>query len=129
MPAGATCTGPTFPSITPAPPTKGYIYPLTSSAYCSGPSCGENVLASKATFVEPPGGVVVDAVGDIFIADSEDGLVREIDAKTGLIHSVIGNENGSVSITVFPAIQDQRRPQKSLRPHSVSVSMLWRPTV
>jgi len=41
--------------------------------------------------VDGPGGVVSDAAGNLYLADSNDERIRKIDARTGLISTVAGN--------------------------------------
>ena len=38
-------------------------------------------------------GVAVDAAGDLFIADSNNNVVREVNRATGVIITVAGNGN------------------------------------
>jgi hypothetical protein len=58
---------------------------------CAVPStaCGDSGLATSAQ-LNYPGSVFVDASGNIFIADTEDSVVREIVASTGDIQTVAG---------------------------------------
>ncbi|WP_263354035.1 chitobiase/beta-hexosaminidase C-terminal domain-containing protein [Acidicapsa acidisoli] len=44
-----------------------------------------------------PAGVALDSAGDIFIADYNNNVVREVSAKTGLISTVAGNGFGAGS--------------------------------
>ena len=48
----------------------------------------ENAPATGAAF-DHPTGIVLDDSDNIYIADNIDGRIRKIDAKTGLIHTVI----------------------------------------
>jgi sugar lactone lactonase YvrE len=41
----------------------------------------------------PAGGVAVDGAGNIFIADTGNGVIREVSASTGVITTVAGNAN------------------------------------
>jgi hypothetical protein len=41
----------------------------------------------------PAGGVAVDSSGNIFIADTGNGVIREVSASTGIITTVAGNAN------------------------------------
>jgi gliding motility-associated-like protein len=50
---------------------------------------GDGGLATKAGFYLPTG-AVVDASGNIYIADWENNVIREIDASTGIIHTAVG---------------------------------------
>lgn len=47
-------------------------------------------VAPTATELNYPGGVFVDAQGDIFIADTANSAIREVVAATGLIQTVAG---------------------------------------
>jgi hypothetical protein len=92
LPVGSKCSGPTSPVPTTLP-TPGHIYFLAGiSAGCSNMPCGDGQLASSAGFFSPPGGLTIDGAGNIFINDSNDVLIRKIDASTGLISSVIGSD-------------------------------------
>ncbi len=44
-----------------------------------------------------PGGLAVDAAGNVFIADSGNSLIRRVDAVSGIITSVAGNGDESFS--------------------------------
>jgi large repetitive protein len=49
--------------------------------------------------------VVADAAGNLFIADADNGVVREVDHATGLVRTVVGSDAGlssSLSIAVAP---------------------------
>lgn len=60
--------------------------PLTATL--SGP-VGDGGPATKA-YLDYPSGVAVDSLGNVFIADSSDQVVREVNASTGIITSVAG---------------------------------------
>ena len=51
---------------------------------------GDGGPAAAAEF-NGPTGIAVDAAGDIYIADSQNNRIREIDAHTGIITTVAGN--------------------------------------
>ncbi|MGA2032392.1 MAG: Ig-like domain repeat protein [Thermoguttaceae bacterium] len=55
-------------------------------------SSGDGGAATGAEFADPKG-VAVDSAGDLFIADSYNGLIREVDRATGLINTVAGNSD------------------------------------
>ena len=61
-----------------------------SDAYGDGGAATNAILSG-------PNDVAVDAVGDIYIADSFHGLVREVSAATGLINIVAGGGSGGGS--------------------------------
>ena len=46
--------------------------------------------AATAAQLDDPTGVAVDAAGDLFIADSGNNVVREVDHSTGVITTVAG---------------------------------------
>ena len=50
---------------------------------------GDGGPATAATLLRPTG-IAVDSTGDIYIADAGDARIREIDAATGIIHTVAG---------------------------------------
>ena len=54
-----------------------------------GTDVGDGGPATSARLVEP-GGLVVDSAGNLYIADTGDGLVRLVSASTGVITSVAG---------------------------------------
>lgn len=51
---------------------------------------GDGQLAAGAS-LNNPNGVALDAAGDVFIADSFNNVVREVNAATGVISTVAGN--------------------------------------
>ena len=55
----------------------------------TGPSIGDGGLATSA--VVRPQGILLDARGDIFIAEPDDDRIRKIDALTGVINTIAGN--------------------------------------
>ena len=64
----------------------GTYYPPTEGCNNSG----DNESATSAQLCRP-GGVFVDASGNIFIADTENSVIREVVAATGNIQTVAGN--------------------------------------
>jgi trimeric autotransporter adhesin len=54
---------------------------------------GDGGLATKAKLAQPQG-VALDAAGNIFIADSNNGRVRKVTASTGIITTVVGSRIG-----------------------------------
>jgi sugar lactone lactonase YvrE len=54
---------------------------------------GEGQLAVTACLCEPKG-LAVDGAGGLFIADSENHVVRKLDLATGIITTVAGNSRG-----------------------------------
>jgi len=51
---------------------------------------GDGGLATSAT-LESPGGVFVDSVGNIYIADTQNYAIRKVSASTGDISTIAGN--------------------------------------
>jgi autotransporter-associated beta strand protein len=72
--------------------TKGVISTVAGDGAAS--YGGDGGLATAAQIYEP-GGVAVDAAGDIFIADSGNNCIREVDHATGIITTVAGNGAGT----------------------------------
>ena len=55
---------------------------------------GDNGPATAAT-LNTPVGLALDASGNLFIADSYNNVIREVNAKTGIITTVAGNGYGA----------------------------------
>ncbi len=51
---------------------------------------GDNGLAINASFNYPTG-VAVDTAGNVYISDSYNNVIREVEAATGIINTVVGN--------------------------------------
>lgn len=64
---------------------------------------GDNVAAVSAP-VFLPGGVVMDAAGNIFLSDSSNNRIRRVDALTGLIRTVAGSGTPAYSGDGGPAL-------------------------
>ena len=65
---------------------------------CSGSFCGYfgdgysgDGLAARDATLSSPSSVAVDGSGNLFVADAGNDRVREVDAATGLIHTVAGD--------------------------------------
>ncbi len=67
---------------------------------------GDNGVATAAE-LNNPSGVAVDVAGDIFIADSFNQRIREVNAGTGVITTVAGNGTGGYSGDNGPATAAQ----------------------
>ena len=67
---------------------------------------GDGGLATTAQLNEPFG-VFVDSLGNIFIADTENSVVREVVASTGIIQTVAGNGTEGYSGDGGPAANAQ----------------------
>ena len=66
----------------------------TERTECSASPCGDGGAATSAKLDEP-GGVAVDAAGDVLIADTDDSVVREVNHSTGVITTIAGTERNS----------------------------------
>jgi sugar lactone lactonase YvrE len=66
--------------------------------------CGDGGPATKAK-LNFPIGVAIDSAGNIYIADSRDNRIREVEAKTGIIVTVAGTGAAGFSGDGGPAIQ------------------------
>jgi hypothetical protein len=53
-------------------------------------TCGDGGAATSAELASPYG-VFVDSAGNIFIADTQDNVIREVIASTGVINTVVGS--------------------------------------
>ena len=67
---------------------------------------GDGGPATSATLSEPYG-VALDAVGNIYIADSSNHRIRRVDAVTGIITTIAGNGNRGFSGDGGPAVLAQ----------------------
>jgi len=79
----------------------GIITTVAGTYYPSNQACaysGDNGLATSASLCRP-GGLFLDASGDIFIADTENSVIREVVASTGVIQTVAGNGTPCVPAT------------------------------
>ena len=57
---------------------------------------GDNGLATAAE-LSGPSGVAVDSAGDLFIADTNNNRIREVNASTGVITTIAGNGTAGYS--------------------------------
>src|ERR1700730_18328774 len=64
---------------------------------CSDKLIGEGGPAINAT-LSKPAGAAVDSLGNVFIADTLTGFIREVSASTGLIHTVVQIPNGRSNV-------------------------------
>ncbi len=87
-----------------------------SSTY--GDDGGGNGVAATATGLASPTGVAVDAAGNVYIADTQDNQVREVNASTQLINTVAGTGNESYNGDGIAATSAE------VRPNSVAVDAL-----
>ncbi len=83
-PTAQSCSGAT------SKPTPGNIYSLVGvSGTCQKSPCGDGLLSINANLYFPMG-ITVDGAGNIFIADSGDQALREVNAQTGVISTIAG---------------------------------------
>jgi hypothetical protein len=70
---------------------------------------GDNGLATaaKLSFSEGTGGVAFDAAGDLYIADTGNNVIREVNATTGIISTVAGTGTAGYSGDGDPATAAQ----------------------
>ncbi|MGA2117014.1 MAG: hypothetical protein ABSH56_19925 [Bryobacteraceae bacterium] len=67
---------------------------------------GDGILATSAQLYKPTG-VLVDASGNLYIADNENNRVRKVSASTGIITTVAGNGNPGYSGDGMGAIESE----------------------
>ena len=67
---------------------------------------GDSGPATQAE-LRGPSGLSVDTLGNIFIADTGNNVIREVVAKTGIIQTVAGNGTGAYSGEGGPATQEE----------------------
>jgi trimeric autotransporter adhesin len=90
----------------------------TLGTFCTTPGkgkCGDGGLASLAT-LNNPFGVAVDSAGNIFIADTGDNRIREVQASTGNIIAYAFSGGTFFGPTNVPALNSQH-----FTPHYVTV--------
>jgi sugar lactone lactonase YvrE len=73
-------------------------------AYYGDGFSGDGLAARFATLSNPQG-VVRDQAGNLFIADTGNNRIREVDAATGFIHTVVGTGEAGYSGDGGPAVQ------------------------
>ncbi len=69
---------------------------------------GDNDLATLAQ-LNHPAGVAIDDLGNIYIADADNNVIRKISSSTGIISTVAGNGNLGFSGDYGPATSAQLR--------------------
>ena len=74
----------------------------TSATFGANGSWGDGGPATDAT-IPSPWGIAIDASGNLFISDPQNGLVRKVDASTGVITTVAGYATGT-PITGNPSL-------------------------
>ncbi len=73
----------------------GTITTIAGTGQVSYPYQGDNGLATSATLFSPRG-IATDSAGDLYIADTDDNVIREVLKSNGVISTVAGG-NGSGS--------------------------------
>lgn len=81
--------------------TGGNIQTIVGNNFLAYAGDGGSALNAELNY---PGGVFVDGSGDIFIADSDTSVIREVVASSGDIQTVAGN--GTVCSAVIAACGD-----------------------
>ena len=76
--------------------STGVITTVAGGAVSSGGTADDGSLATNVQ-LSSPNGVEIDSVGDLFIADLGSGLIRRVDAATGIITTVAGSGNSTAS--------------------------------
>jgi streptogramin lyase len=72
---------------------------------------GDNGPATQAQ-LDKPSGVFVDVLENIYIADTENHVIRKVDGGTGIITTVAGNGSGGYSGDTFQAtLASLKKPQ------------------
>jgi hypothetical protein len=79
---------------------------------------GDGGPANLATLSQPTG-TAEDSAGDIYIADTEDNVVRKIDAATGIITRFAGTDKAGAALRPRPGWTPRRR-WRSTRPGTCS---------
>jgi sugar lactone lactonase YvrE len=77
---------------TPVPPAAAGIISTYAGTGKSGNS-GDNGTAVNAT-LDTPTGVALDGAGNLYIADTNNNVIRKVTAATGIITTVAGNGTG-----------------------------------
>jgi sugar lactone lactonase YvrE len=89
----------------------------------SAPSTGSTSIgdggAATSAQLNYPGGVVIDGLGNVYIADSRDHRIRRVDAGTGIITTVAGTEAYGANGDGGPATRAQL-----YYPHGVTLDRL-----
>ena len=77
--------------------STGIITTVAGSGGTSGSYSGDNGSATAAT-LKYTGGVVVDAAGNVYIADTNNNRIRKVTVSTGIITTIAGSStSGSYS--------------------------------
>ncbi len=83
----------------------GYITTVAGSGSTSaGSYSGDGGPATAAT-LNQPGGVTSDAVGNLYIADTGNNVIRRVDAISGNITTIVGNGTAGFTGDGGPALQ------------------------
>jgi trimeric autotransporter adhesin len=74
------------------------------------PFLGDGQKAIRAALLRPEA-IAIDAIGNLFVADSENNRVRRIEARTGFINTVAGNGRRRFDGDNGPAITASLNPE------------------
>jgi sugar lactone lactonase YvrE len=84
--------------------TSGKISSVAGIGTATAGYTGDGGLATAAT-LSSPGGIAVDALGDLFIADSGNNVIRRVDGVTGKISTIAGTGTAGFGGDGGPATQ------------------------
>src|SRR5438876_83779 len=96
------------PRVAANPPQSGTI--VTVAGTGAAGYAGDNGPATQA-LLNAPGGLALDAPGNLFIADFYNHRVRKVDAVTGIITTVAGNGHPGYSGDNGPATAAGMAPE------------------
>ena len=77
-------------------PSTGVITTVAGNGTAGYSGDGGPATAAELT---GPGGVAVDSAGDLFIADTDNDRIREVNLATGVITTVAGNGTAATAAT------------------------------
>jgi hypothetical protein len=77
---------PTMTTVTP-PRTAGDIYTIAGNGFLS--FGGDGAIATNAE-LNSPAAIATDTVGDLFIADTQNDVIRKVTAATSVIQTIVG---------------------------------------
>ena len=84
------------PCTPPAGETAGYIYTVAGNNAAGGGYSGDGGPATSAKLYQPSS-AAVDGAGNLYIADSYNHRIREVNASTNVINTVAGNGTAGFS--------------------------------
>ncbi len=81
--------------------TTGVITAVAGGGILAGTDGYGNGSPATSVRLVNPGGVALDSTGNIYIADSGDNMIREVDATSGIVADIAGN--GAWATAEIPA--------------------------